>query len=326
MRRQIQHMVRLIDDLLDVGRITRDKLVLQRQRIDLVALLRQAIDDSRPLCDERRHALDISLPDEPVWIDGDPTRLAQVVGNLLNNACKYTLPSGQIALAMMHDGAEARITVKDTGIGIHPEDLPRMFEMFAQVHHDQVLAQGGLGIGLSLVKRLVEMHGGTIDAHSEGPGTGSTFEVRLPILAEPSALPSETMGKPSALAADGINHNILVVDDNKDAAQALARLLKLHGAQTTVAHDGPEAIDAAERVMPDLIFLDIGLPSMTGYDVCRELRRRTNGTARRPMIIALTGWGQDSDRTKSADAGFDHHLDKPVHFDKLVALLAKKGE
>jgi CheY-like chemotaxis protein/anti-sigma regulatory factor (Ser/Thr protein kinase) len=258
-----------------------------------------------------------------VFLYADGTRLVQIVGNLLNNACKYT-PSGngKITLSAGLDGDQVRISVRDNGIGIAKADLPRVFEVFEQLHADTELSQGGLGIGLSLVKRLVEMHGGSVEAHSEGAGQGSEFVVRLPVMQashEPGGATDTPPSAAAGTAASQSSRRILVVDDNQDTARSMARLLMLGGHVAQTAHDGPEAVTAAEQFHPDLVLLDIGLPSMSGYDVCRAIRQKLSG--RPPLMIALTGWGQDDDRRRSAEAGFDHHLVKPVEYETLTALL-----
>jgi PAS domain S-box-containing protein len=320
MRRQVRHLTRLVDDLLDISRIARDKLELRRERIELSSVLRGTVEDLRAACAARRQVLSVALPDEPVWLDADPARLAQVVGNLLHNASKYTPEGGQIALSALREGGAVRITVTDNGIGLTPEELSRVFGLFEQVHTAGKMAQGGLGIGLSLVKRLVEMHGGTVEGQSAGRGQGSTFTVRLPL---PGDVPAAGEAAPQGAAPDGpaAQLRVLVVDDNMDAAESLEEILKILGHRTHTVHDGPEAIEAARRFDPHVVLLDIGLPSMSGYDVCREIRRQRAG--QQPLMVALTGWGQDQDRRASAEAGFDHHLIKPVPVDKLGALLEK---
>jgi CheY-like chemotaxis protein len=328
LRRQLGHLVRIVDDLLDISRITRDRLELRLERIELGAVLRRAVEDTQAMCAARGHELSVALPDAPVFLQADATRLAQVVGNLLNNACKYTPPRGRIALTAAREDDDVCIGVRDNGIGIAPGDLARVFGIFEQVHADERLSQGGLGIGLSLVKRLVEMHGGTVEARSEGVGRGSEFVVRLPVLVEqaealvPSAEPvaaSAPAGAGAGAGAGAAPRRVLVVDDNRDTARSMARLLMLGGHLARTAHDGPEALTAAEQFNPDLVLLDIGLPTMSGYDVCRAIRQRL--ASRPPLMIALTGWGQDDDRRRSAEAGFDRHLVKPVQFNEVAALL-----
>jgi PAS domain S-box-containing protein len=316
MDRQIGLMVRLIDDLLDLSRITRGTLELRRHRVELASVIHQAIETIRPLVDCARHELEVDLPAEPVHVDGDPMRLAQVFSNLLNNACKFTEPGGHITLKAARDGADVVVSVGDDGMGIPPDKLQTIFEMFAQLDRTLERSQSGLGIGLTIVKRIVEMHGGSIQVHSDGPGKGTTFHLRLPILVEAAetALPRDVPA-PSRTAG----RRVLVVDDNRDSADSLAMLLRLGGNETHVAHDGAEALDSASRVQPDLILLDLGLPRVNGYEVCERIRREPWG--RHVTIIALTGWGQEEDRRRSNEAGFDDHLVKPVEHGELMRLL-----
>ncbi len=317
MERQVGHMVRLVDDLLEVSRITRGKIELRKERVELAAVVRSAVETSRPLIEAARHGLTVSLPPGPVPLEADPVRLAQVVANLLNNAAKYTEECGQIWLAARRDGGAAVVSVRDSGVGIRADVLPRVFDLFAQADGTLQRAQGGLGIGLTLVKRLVEMHGGTVTAHSEGPGKGSEFVVRLPLAGEarPAAAAPQA-GEPPAAAA----RRILVVDDNRDAADSLGLLLRFLGHEVRVAHDGPAALEAARAWRPAVVLLDIGMPGMDGYAVARALRAlpELEGV----VLIALTGWGQEEDRRRSRAAGFDHHLIKPVDLEALQALLA----
>ncbi len=311
--RQLQHMVRLIDDLLDVSRITRGKLQLRKEPVPLTAMLQDALGTTRPLLD---HELTVSLPDEPIYLDADPVRLAQVFANLLNNACKYTEKGGRIWLTATQEGAAVRVTVKDTGIGIDRAHLPRLFRMFSQVESALERSRGGLGIGLSLARGLVEMHGGTITASSEGPGKGTEFTVRLPILMD---LPARVQGASLQLTKPVAGHKILVVDDNHDGAESLGMLLELQGNEVDTAHDGCEALLKAEAFEPDVVLLDIGLPKMNGYEVCAALRARP--ATKRVVIVALTGWGQEEDRRKAELAGFDAHLVKPVDYPVLITVL-----
>ncbi len=309
MERQLGHLVRLVDDLLDVARISRGKVELKRERVDVGTVVDHAVEVSRPLLDAAGHALSVRLPAEPLWLDGDLTRLAQVVSNLLNNAAKYTPDGGHVELSARAEGGEVFVRVADDGAGISAEMLPRVFDLFAQVDRTLDRAQGGLGIGLSLVRKLVELHGGTIEARSDGPGRGSTFEVRLPRGRGPAAAPAEA--RPAA--PGGPKHagfRILVVDDNADGADLLAMTLDAWGHRTHVAYDGPGALDAVEAFGPQIIFLDIGLPGMDGYEVARRLRALPGRAG--VALVALTGWGAESDRRRALDAGFDVHLTKPV--------------
>jgi CheY-like chemotaxis protein len=306
MERQFGQMVRLVDDLLDIGRITRDKLELRPQRAELDSIIHQAAESSRPLAEAGRHKLVVNLPADKMWIQGDPVRLAQVFSNLLNNACKFTEPGGEVTITATHDDDQVVVTVSDTGIGLAPNQLVSIFDMFSQVDQSLERTRSGLGIGLTLVKRLVELHDGTIVAYSAGLGQGSTFTVRLPALQDgaPEAPPITT---PNSIIS---SKRILVTDDNKDAADSVATLLRMSGHEVETAYDGLEARQKAEVYKPDIMLLDIGLPGMNGYDVCRSIRQKPWGQAIR--IVAVTGWGQDQDRRNAREAGFDDHLVKPV--------------
>jgi len=321
MDRQVDHMVRLVDDLMEVSRITRGKILLQRERIDVGAVIRGAIEASRPLIEAAGHHLTLTLPPEPLLVEGDAFRLSQVVANLLNNAAKYTEPGGRIWLSAEaqegESGSWAAISVRDNGIGIPVSMLSRVFELFTQIDRHSDLAQGGLGIGLALVKSLVEMHGGTVEARSEGPSRGSEFTIRLPLVraARPAEVTS-TLPHPVAVLE---SRRILVVDDNRDAAESLGSLLELLGADVRVAYDGSEALRVAAAQKPNVVLLDIGMPGMDGYEVARRLRRQRE--LRNIMLIALTGWGQDEDRGRSREAGFDYHLTKPADMSVLQSLL-----
>lgn len=314
MDRQVTHLVRLVDDLLDLGRISHDKLELRKQRVDLVLVICQAMETCQPLAAREGQTIKLVLPEEPIELDADSIRLAQVFSNLLNNACKFSLPKSDIVVSAARDGDQAVVTVKDDGLGIPPENLEQVFEMFAQLPSNRV--HGGLGIGLSLARRLVEMHGGTITAHSEGSGRGSLFEIRLPIPADAQRKPTKSLPTDEA---KGGPLKVLVVDDNQDAAMTLSLLMRIHGHEAIMAADGVEACDRAESHRPHVILLDIGLPGMSGYDVCRTIRQTPWG--KEMTIIALTGWGKDEDRRKSQEAGFDGHLVKPVDHDELMDLL-----
>jgi signal transduction histidine kinase/DNA-binding response OmpR family regulator len=316
--RQVRHMTRLIDDLLDVSRITRGKIRLQKRTVELAEVVGRAVDSSRPLIESRDHHLDVTLPHAPVHLVADPTRLEQVFANLLNNAAKYTEPGGLIRLSAECRGREAVVRVRDTGIGIPPQLLPRVFELFMQAHQNLDRAQGGLGIGLTLVRTLVEMHGGRVEAHSAGPGNGSEFAVHLPLPEEvPEPVAEANPAGPPALAP----LRVLVVDDNRDAAESLAMLLRLDGHEVRLAHDGPAALDAAGDFRPEVVLLDIGLPGMSGHDVARRLHGGHGGAP--PLLVAMTGYGQEEDRRRSREAGFDHHLVKPVDPQVLRQLLAR---
>jgi CheY-like chemotaxis protein len=301
-------MVHLVDDLLDVSRISQDKIELRREPIELASVVHHAVEAVRPDYERMNHELTVTLPSQPTYLNADPIRLAQVVGNLLSNACKFTAKGGRIRLTVEQVGQQAVIRVQDTGIGMAAEQLLRIFDMFAQVDTSLERSRAGLGIGLTLVKKLVEMHGGTVEARSAGVGQGSEFVVRLPALSKPlPPLPREPSGvKPVAT----VQRRILVVDDNPDAADSLALLLKLSGHEVHVAHDGLEAVEAAAKVQPDVILLDIGLPRLNGYEAARRIRNQQRD--RSVILVALTGWGQDEDRRRSEEAGFDAHMVKPV--------------
>ena len=319
MERQVGHMVHLIDDLLDVARISGGKLELKRERASLKAILASAVETSAPLIEAARHRLDLDLPAADLLVDADVTRIAQVVANLLNNAAKYTPAGGRIGLALRADAGMAVIAVTDTGVGIPADSLSSVFDMFKQVDRHMGRAQGGLGIGLSLVRRLVEMHGGTVVAASGGAGEGSRFEVRLP-LAPDGGMAGAPGSAGSAGTFPGQGLRILVVDDNVDAALTLAMILEAIGHTTQVAHDGVAALDAATGFMPQVAFLDIGMPGLNGYETASAMRRMPG--LERITLVALTGWGTESDRLRSSDAGFDHHLTKPAQLAAVQDLLA----
>lgn len=316
MARQVNHLVRLVDDLLEMSRISRGTLVLQRQRVELADVVRNALETSDPLIKAARHRLEVRLPERALWVDGDPVRLAQILSNLLNNAAKYTDPDGTISVSVAVHGANATVSVRDTGMGIGPELLPRVFEMFSRGEQSAARGDAGLGIGLALAHRLAEMHGGTIAAHSEGKGKGSEFVMQLPLAVEPrSAAPAADSAQTTVPTT-----RILVVDDNRDAADSLGMLLQCLGADVRVAHNGAEALEAVEAYQPAVVLLDIGMPGMDGYEVARRIR--STYPERRTPLVALTGWGQEEDRRRARDAGFDYHLIKPADMDKLQALLA----
>ena len=315
LERQVAQMARLVDDLLDMSRITRGKIELRKERIELAPIIHQAVEAVRSQYRSMNHELTVTLPTQPVYLDADPARLAQVVGNLLNNACKFTDRGGRVSLIVEPGDDEVVVRVRDNGIGISAEHLPRLFEMFAQVDTSLERSRDGLGLGLTLVKTLVELHDGTVHAHSDGPGRGSEFTLRLPTAAEtaPAAEPSAIRTAPAT------GRRILIVDDNEDGAESLAMLLTFGGHETHMAHDGRQAIEAAERLRPDAVLLDIGLPLMNGYEVCRRIRSEPWG--KHLTMVALTGWGQDEDRHRSTEAGFDAHMVKPVNHDLLLKLL-----
>lgn len=319
MERQIAHMARLIDDLMDVSRITRAKLVLRREKVNLGAIVTQVADVCRKTYADRHHDIRVVAPDELLHVDGDAVRLDQVIGNLLNNACKYTDPGGIIEVRATREGDDAVVSVRDNGIGISPKMLPKVFDMFTQAHHSTERAGGGLGIGLSLVKGLVELHGGSVKAHSAGEGCGSEFVVRLPAWVKPPQGDDPTTRREARSPKSSHGRRILVVDDNKDAVRSLAMLLNLQGHETRTAGDGEEAVQQAVEFNPDVVLLDIGLPKLDGYEVCRTIRKQRLG--KQPMVIALTGWGQEDDRRRSKEAGFDSHVVKPVDCQELMRMI-----
>jgi two-component system, chemotaxis family, CheB/CheR fusion protein len=318
MQRQVEQMVRLLDDLLDVSRISRGEIELRREPVDLASIVDHAVEAVRSLCEKMDHELTVTLPPQPIYLNADPSRLAQVVGNLLNNACKFTERGGRIRLNVEREGEQALIRVQDTGIGIATEQLPRIFEMFMQADTSFERSRDGLGVGLTLVKSVVEMHDGTVEARSAGVGRGTEFIVRLPLL---SALLPPQPREPSGIQLVAtVPRRILVVDDDRDSAESLAMLLQLTGHEAHIAHDGPEAVEKAATFQPDVILLDIGLPGLNGYEAARRIRDQQRHEDL--TLVALTGWGQDEDRDRSREAGFDAHMTKPVDFTALAKLLA----
>ena len=318
--RNVQQMVRLIDDLLDVSRITGGTLQLRRERVDLAAALRQAVEMSDPLIQASAHRLIVTLPPAPVYLSADQTRLAQIFGNLLNNAAKYTEDGGTIRLSAKVDGGEVVVTVADNGAGIPPEHLPHLFEKFTRRSAQTERSRDGLGIGLSLVRGLVLLHGGSITAHSEGDGKGSSFVVRLPLADASESRPDG--GDPIRKVSDPhVSHRILVVDDNRDSVVSLAHMLELMGHRVHTAEDGLAAVETAALVQPNVVLLDIGLPKLNGHAAARQIRSGPGGDE--VTLVALTGWGQKEDKRMAAEAGFDHHLTKPVDPAVLKDLLAE---
>jgi two-component system, sensor histidine kinase len=316
--RQVRYMARLIDDLLDVSRITRSTIQLQRERMDLLTVVAPAVEISRPLLEARRHELTLSLATQSLWVEGDGTRLAQVLANLLVNAAKFTPNEGRIELHAQQEGEEAVLRVWDNGRGMAPEEISGIFDLFMQVDQSLDRAQGGLGIGLTLVRRLVELHGGTVEARSGGEGQGSEFVVRLPLLPVPQdACPQSFNGR---LPLPLNPRRVLVVDDSQDAAESLGELLSLMGHDVKTAYDGPQALAAARTFRPEVVFLDLGLPGMSGYDVARELG--CNPETSEAVLIALTGYGHEEAQGQGKLAGFAHHLVKPVDLAQMEALLA----
>ena len=317
MDRQVGLMVRLVDDLLEVSRISRGKIELRNELVEIADVVRAAVEISRPLIESGSHQLVFEFPPEPLTVLGDGVRLTQIVANLLNNAAKYSDLRGTIRLAIRREGDEVVVSVRDTGKGIPPEMLPRVFELFVQVDRDKGRAQGGLGIGLTLAQSLAELHRGRIEARSEGPDRGSEFLVRLPLA--PAHAEAGARG-PSVARSDALaSQRIMVVDDNRDAAESLGALLTLLGAEVHVANDGEEALAVFAAHHPTTVLLDIGMPGMDGHEVARRIRQRPD--AGDVTLIALTGWGQEEDRKRSQSAGFDHHLIKPADIQKLEGLL-----
>jgi PAS domain S-box-containing protein len=324
MRRQIDHLVRLVDDLLEVSRITSGKVVLQRARVPIDEVLVSAAESSRPVVEAARHSLHVDVDEVAgLRVDGDPMRLGQVIANLLNNAAKYTEPGGHIALGARREGGEVVIEVQDNGVGLAPEMLEEVFQPFVQVDRSAARAQGGLGIGLSIVRSLVELHGGRVRAGSPGLGRGSTFEVRLPLADTPAQVPAPASPGTAPMLRSGEGPSVLVVDDNRDAADSLGAMLEMMGARSRVVYGGPDALSAVEAELPTLVLLDLGMPGMDGYEVVRRLGAHPQ--RRRMHIVALTGWGQAEDRQRTREAGFDEHLVKPAEIDALEALLARVG-
>ena len=317
MERQVRHLMGLVDDLLDVNRIGRGKIELRRGRVEAATVVHAAVETARSLIERMGHEFILVVPPEPIWLSADPLRLSQVLGNLLNNASKFTDHGGCIRLTVALEGEEAVIRVRDNGAGIAADQLPFVFDMFMQAEVAVERSGTGLGIGLALVKNLVEMHDGTVEAHSAGVGQGSEFIVRLPITHEAPQPITPLYEKLTTISA----RRILVVDDNQDSAESLAMLLRLTGHDTHIAHDGLEAVEKAEQLSPDVILMDIGLPKINGFEAARRIREQSRG--KKPVLVALTGWGQDEDRQRSREAGFDAHVVKPVDPDALTNLLSE---
>jgi PAS domain S-box-containing protein len=318
LERHVAQMARLVNDLLDASRISQGKIALRPATVAIAGVIEEALETVRPLADRMGHQLSVTLPPEPLYVDGDAGRLAQVVGNLLNNACKFTNRGGHVALDVSRAGSDTVIRVRDDGIGIAADDLPGLFDMFVQVDTSLERSRDGLGIGLTLVKTIVELHGGSIEARSDGPGQGSEFIVRLPTVSTSGEAPPVEREAP---ASAPVSRRVLVVDDNVDAAESLAMVLRFAGHDTRQAHDGVQAVKVAEQFRPDVVLLDIGLPIMNGYEACRRLRQEP--WSRSMLLVALTGWGQEDDREQSRDAGFDVHMVKPVDHEALLSVIAR---
>jgi PAS domain S-box-containing protein len=327
MGRQVQNLVRLVDDLLDVSRVMQGKIEQRREHVDLGSIVACAIETVQPLMEAQGHELTVTLPSKPLFLDADPVRLAQVVGNLLTNAAKYTEAKGRIALIATREGNEAVLRLQDNGIGIAADILPRIFELFVQVDHAATRSQGGLGIGLTLVKNLVEMHQGSIEAHSDGLGTGSEFVMRLPLSKDEGGRMKDESETEPIHPSSFILHpskRLLVIDDNQDAANSLAMLLRMQGYEVRVAHSGAEALALTRSYTPQVVFLDIGMPGMDGYEVARKLRLQPG--LHSVVLAAVTGWGQEEDRRRTTEAGFDHHLVKPPEPKAVQHVLAALGK
>lgn len=307
--RQVQHLVRLVDDLLDISRITRGKIQLQTSSVAVADVVARAVETSHGVFQERGHTLEVALPDKPILVNGDSVRLAQVIGNLLTNAAKYTEPRGRVWLSVVRSDDTVVIRVRDTGVGIPREMLACVFDLFTQVDRSLDRSQGGLGIGLTLVRQLVEMHGGTVQAFSAGPGLGSEFVVSLPVL-EAVELPAASFTSDGELDSPCPHRRVLVAEDDPVSAMSLEWVLQEQGHEVFVCHDGPAVLKAVDTFQPEIVLLDIGLPGMDGYKVASQLRQRLEG--QKPMLVALTGYGQEEDRRRARDSGFDHHLIKPV--------------
>jgi PAS domain S-box-containing protein len=324
--RQLKNMTRLLDDLLDVSRIRQGRIELRREIVSVSSILRAAVETSQPLISDRGHVLAVAAPDDQIWVDGDPVRLAQALTNLLNNAAKYTDPGGRIELTAARSGAYAVIRVSDSGIGIDPIMVPHVFDLFVQADRRGVAAAGGVGIGLTLARRLIELHGGRVDAFSAGPGLGSEFVIRLPAVeADRAPVPGSPSEEEAPVRSAAKPLRVLAVDDNVDAADGLALLLDLQGHEARVAYDGAGALEAARNFRPDVAILDIGMPVMDGYELARRLRRMPE--TEKAVLVAMTGWGQEDDVRKAKEAGFDHHLVKPsdpAALEKLLAALASE--
>ena len=314
--RQVQHLARLVDDLLDVSRITKRKIALRPAVVALATIIQSAVEIARPAIDAQGHDFQVELPEAPLWLEIDAVRIAQAIGNLLHNAAKFTPPGGRIRLQARRAGAELTIAVIDSGVGLTPENLASAFDLFTQGERSLERSQGGLGIGLSLVKGLIEMHGGRVDATSAGPGHGSAFTIVLPLAALEAKSPAARKAAPAA-AAPG--RRVLVVEDNADAAESMRMLLNAIGHEVTVVTDGSEAVEAARRLQPDVVLLDIGLPGMDGFQLAAALRLLPE--THHARLIAVSGYGQEKDRARSAQAGFDLHLVKPVDPARLVAAI-----
>jgi two-component system, sensor histidine kinase len=318
MDRQVTQLVKLIDDLLEVSRISTGKVVLQSERLDMRRVVEAALESSQPAILAGQHTLHLDLPQTPVWVRGDPSRLEQVICNLVNNACKYTSKGGKIAVKLAQLSDRATLQVIDNGLGIPQDMLPFVFDMFTQVDRNLDRAQGGLGIGLSLVRRLMELHGGEVHAESPGPNQGSTFTLSLPLVDAGASIASEQVANETRAAGRPLR--VLVVDDNRDAADALSMLLASQGHETRIAYGGASALEIAEEFQPETVFCDLGMPGVDGFDVATRLRNDQERAA--PLLVALTGWGTDEDKRKTREGGFDFHVTKPITFEDVDRILS----
>ena len=320
MARQVDHLVRLVDDLMEVSRLSRGMIELRKERIDLAQAVNDAVAASQPLIADHGHRLTVSLPPRRLPLDADPTRIAQVFTNLLNNAARFTNPGGRIEISAREEDGEAVVSVRDNGIGIASGELRRVFDLFARIDNGVGHAGAGFGIGLALARSLVEMHGGRIEAHSEGPGRGSEFTIHLPLAAASADAATKAAAEPAVPPVSA--RSVLVVDDNRDVGDSLVMLLELLGMDVRVAYDGPSALESAVGFKPEIVFLDLGMPKMDGYETARRLRQLSNG--RDVRLVALTGWAQSDDRRRTREAGFNEHLTKPVDLDLLSEVLARR--
>jgi signal transduction histidine kinase len=320
LNRQVEHLTRLVDDLLDISRIMQGRIELRKESRNLGEIIDHAIETAQPVIDAQGHEISATFPDHPIFVDADPTRLSQAIANLLTNAAKYTETAGRIWVTAAREGHDAVIKVRDSGIGIQPELLPHIFDVFVQAERSLARSQGGLGIGLTLVKRIVELHGGSVTASSVGLGKGSEFVIRVPAANHLTA----TEQKSIVSISDPATRRVLVVDDNVDAAESIGMMLELRGHQVRIVHDGFAAVEAAQRDRPDVILLDIGMPGRDGYEVAQILRADSRFAATK--IVALTGYGKEEDRRRAREAGMDHHLTKPIDADSLDTLVRKLAE
>jgi CheY-like chemotaxis protein/two-component sensor histidine kinase len=315
----VTYLTHLTDDLFDVSRITRDKLELQKERLNLIEVIHTAVEATRPIIEQRDHQLTLTMAEQSIYVDADRVRLTQVFANLLNNAAKYTPNGGHIWLSVEHAGDSVVVRVKDTGIGIETENLPRLFDLFYQVDRSFTRPEGGLGLGLTLVQRLVEMHGGKVEVRSDGLNRGSEFTVHLTVVAEPSAVGYGAPAHENSRIANSQSRRILVADDFPQSAEILARLLRQDGHVVQIARDGMEAIEAAAQFRPEVVVLDISMPKLGGYEAARMIREQPWG--KRMFLVALSGWGHHLDQQRSKESGFDAHLTKPAKYEKLMEVL-----